>query len=140
MNNCIFCKIIKGEISSHKVYEDRHTLAFLDIMPTNPGHTLVVPKKHFSSLEEVDEETLCQMIKTVKKVGKALKSGLEAEGYNVMENNDAVAGQIIPHLHFHIIPRKKGDGLALWAQKKYTDGEEAEKISEKIKNVLQKIN
>jgi len=137
MNNCIFCKIIKGEISSHKVYEDRHTLAFLDIMPANPGHTLVVPKKHFASLEEVDEKTLCQTMKTVKKIGKALKDGLEIKGYNVMENNDAVAGQIIPHLHFHVIPRKKGDGLALWAQKKYYTDSEAKKIAVLIKSKIE---
>ncbi len=135
MNNCIFCKIVKGEIPSYKIYEDRYTLAFLDILPVNPGHVLVVPKNHFANLEKADGKTICQIMKTVKKIGKALKDGLKVEGYNITENNDPVAGQIIPHLHFHIIPRKKGDGLKLWAQKKYNKGE-AEKISEKIKNAL----
>ncbi|MDO8529774.1 MAG: HIT family protein [bacterium] len=130
--DCIFCKIISGEIPSHKVYENEHTLAFLDIAPVNPGHTLVVSKKHFANLEEADEETLCQAIKTVKKIGKALKDGLQIEGYNVGVNNDPVSGQIIPHLHFHVIPRIKNDGLKLWPQRKYADGE-AEKVLEKIR-------
>jgi histidine triad (HIT) family protein len=135
--DCIFCKIIKGGIPSYKIYEDENTLAFLDISPVNPGHALVVSKKHISNVEEADEEILCQMIRTAKKVGKALKDGLEAKGYNVMENNDPVAGQLIPHIHFHIIPRRKDDGLKLWAQKKYAEGE-AEKILKKIKNALRK--
>lgn len=133
--SCLFCKIISGEISSHKAYEDEHTLAFLDIAPVNHGHTLVVSKKHFANFEEADEETLCQVIKTVKKIGKALKDGLKIEGYNIGVNNDPIAGQIIPHLHFHVIPRIKGDGLKLWNQKKYGDGE-AKKVLEKIiKNI-----
>lgn len=137
--DCIFCKIISGKIPNHKVYEDEHTLAFLDIAPVNHGHTLVVSKKHFANFEEADEKTLCQLIKTVKKVGKALKNGLQVEGYNVGVNNDPIAGQIIPHLHFHIIPRIKGDGLKLWNQKKYGNGE-AEKVLEKIKKILHSKN
>ncbi|MBI4779547.1 HIT family protein, partial [Candidatus Falkowbacteria bacterium] len=100
--SCIFCKIIAGEIPSYKVYEDDRILAILDINPVNPGHTLVVPKKHFVNIEEADEETLCQVIKTVKKVGFSLKNNLGAPGYNVQVNNDPVAGQAVPHLHFHI--------------------------------------
>jgi histidine triad (HIT) family protein len=133
--SCIFCKIIKGEIPSYKVYEDKYTFSFLDILPVNPGHVLVIPKKHFANIEEADEKTLCQIMKTIKKVGKALKDGLKIEGYNVGENNDKIAGQIIPHLHFHVMPRKKGDGLKLWSQKKYKKGE-AEKIAKKIRAIL----
>jgi len=137
MNDCIFCKIIAKEITSYKVYEDKYTFAFLDISPVNPGHILVTPKNHIKNIEEADEKTLCQIMRTIKKIGKALKDGMKAESYNVMENNDPIAGQIIPHLHFHIIPRKKDDGLILWPQKEYNKGE-AEKISEKIKNALHK--
>lgn len=78
---CIFCKIISGEISSFKVYEDEQVLAFLDINPVNPGHTLVVPKKHFANIEEADEATLYQVIKAVKKIGLSLKKKLAAPGY-----------------------------------------------------------
>lgn len=130
--DCIFCKIVNGEIPSYKVYEDDNTLAFLDIAPVNPGHTLVIPKKHYANFEEIPEEDLCELIKVVKKVGQSIKEGLGVEGYNVMENNDPIAGQIIPHIHFHVIPRLGGDGLKLWRQSEYKEGE-AEETLNKIK-------
>lgn len=133
--DCIFCKIIKGELPSYKVYEDRHTLAFLDIGPVNYGHTLVVLKKHYANMEEIPEKELKKVITAVKKVGRAIKEGLGVEGYNIGVNNDPVAGQIVPHLHFHVIPRAAGDGLNLWPQGKYGDGE-VEEVLSKIKKVL----
>lgn len=132
MDDCIFCKIAQGEIPSYKVYEDDLVMAFLDIAPVNPGHILVIPKKHYANLEEIAEEDLCQVVKIVKKLGKTLKSKLNVAGYNVQVNNDPVAGQIINHLHFHVIPRREDDGLGLWAQNKYREGE-AEEIINKIK-------
>lgn len=135
MSDCVFCKIIAGEIPSYKIYEDDSALAFLDIAPVNPGHTLVVSKNHFANMEEIPEEELCRLIKAVKKVGKALKEGLGAEGYNINENNDPVAGQVVPHIHFHIMPRRAEDGLKLWLQGKYGEGE-AEKVAGKIRNAL----
>ncbi|MBU1901912.1 HIT family protein [Patescibacteria group bacterium] len=133
--DCIFCKIVAGEIPSYKVYEDEDTLAFLDIMPVNPGHSLVVPKNHYANFEDIPEEELCKIMKTVKKVGKALKDGLGVSGYNVMENNDPVAGQIIPHIHFHVVPRHEDDNFKLWPQRKYEEGK-AEEALEKIKNKI----
>lgn len=130
--SCVFCKIISGELPSYKVYEDENTLAFLDINPVNPGHTLVVPKKHFANIEEADEESLCQVIRTAKKVGLSLKKKLGAVGYNVLEANDPEAGQSVPHLHFHLIPRLADDNLKFWPQRKYSEGE-AEVILRKIK-------
>jgi len=130
--SCVFCKIIRGEVPSYKVYEDEHTLAFLDIGPVNPGHTLVISKKHAANLEEAGEETLCQVIKTVKKVGLSLKKNLGAAGYNLQMNNDPAAGQIVPHLHFHVVPRRADDGLGLWPQKEYEAGQ-AEAVLKKIK-------
>jgi len=129
--DCIFCKIAKGEISSYKVYEDSKTLAFLDIAPVNNGHILVIPKKHYKNIEDISEEELYVAIKTVKKIGKALKKSLNILGYNVNINNNPIAGQIIPHIHFHIIPRYKNDGLKLWKQGKYKN-KEIEKIQNKI--------
>lgn len=123
MDNCIFCKIIEGKIPSYKVYEDDDILAILDIGPVNYGHTLVLPKEHFATIEEIPENLLYKVISTVKLVGKAIKDKLGAEGYNVMVNNDPIAGQIIPHLHFHVIPRAENDGLELWPGGKYGDGE-----------------
>jgi histidine triad (HIT) family protein len=130
--DCIFCKIVNGELPSYKVYEDDDILAFLDISPINYGHTLVIPKKHFQNLESIDENLLCKIIIIVKKVGQILKNGLGVEGYNVCENNDAVAGQIVSHLHFHVVPRSEGDGLGIWPQGKYGENE-AEEILKKIK-------
>ncbi|MFA5109710.1 MAG: HIT family protein [Patescibacteria group bacterium] len=125
---CIFCQIISGEIPSHKVYEDENVLAFLDIQPVNPGHTLVVPKKHYQNLEEISEEDLKILIVAVKKIGHLLKLKLGIEGYNASTNNDPVAGQIVPHLHFHIIPRYRGDGHDAWSRCQYKPGEEEEII------------
>lgn len=136
--NCIFCKIIKGEIPSYKVYEDENVLAFLDIAPVNYGHTLIIPKKHYSNLEEISEEELCKVISVVKKVGKAMKDKLGVAGYNVGVNNDPVAGQIVPHVHFHVMPRNEKDGLKLWPGGKYKDGE-AEEVLKKIKGTLKKV-
>ena len=129
--DCIFCKIIAGEIPSFKVYEDESVLAFLDIAPVNPGHTLIVPKKHYENMEEIPEDELSWLAVAIKKVGKAVKDGLGAEGYNITENNDPIAGRIVPHLHFHVIPRREGDGLKLWPQGKYGEGE-AEEVARQI--------
>ena len=130
--DCIFCKIVAGELPCYKVYEDDDVLAFLDVAPVSFGHVLVVPKKHFVNMEDIPEDELCKVIKAVKKIGKALKGGLGVAGYNVQVNNDPIAGQIVPHIHFHVIPRREGDGLELWPQGKYGEGE-AEEILEKIK-------
>ena len=132
MSDCVFCKIVAGEIPAYKVYEDESVLAFLDIMPVSEGHILVIPKKHYANFEEIPEEELFAVMKVVKKVGKSLKDNFKVTGYNVQENNDLVAGQEVPHIHFHIIPRKENDGFKLWSQGKYKEGE-AEKIIEKIK-------
>ena len=130
--DCIFCKIVAGVIPSYKVYENDQVLAFLDINPVNPGHTLVVSKKHFANIEEADEQSLCQIMNIVKKIGASLKQNLGAAGYNILENNDPIAGQIVPHLHFHVTPRIENDGLELWPQKKYADGE-SQAVLNKIK-------
>lgn len=137
MDNCIFCKIASGELPAQKVYEDSDTMAFLDINPINPGHTLVIPKDHFDNIEEIPETVLANVIMTVKKVGNAVKQGLKAKGYNLQVNNDPIAGRIIPHIHFHIIPRYEEDGLKLWPQGRYQQGE-IEEVAGQIKTVADK--
>lgn len=135
MDGCIFCRIVNGKIPCAKVYEDRDTLAFLDIGPVNKGHTLVVPKKHYETLLDMPDEILCAVSKAVKKVSNAVKEGMGMPGFNVMQSNYRVAGQLVPHYHVHIIPRTETDGLKHWAQGKYAEGE-AEAAAEKIKGVL----
>ena len=102
---CIFCKIIAKEIPSSIIYEDEKVIAFLDISQTTRGHTLVVPKEHFANIYSVDEETLSHLIKVVQKLSVKLKTKLDANGINILNNNELSAGQTIEHLHFHIIPR-----------------------------------
>ncbi len=132
---CLFCKIISHEIPANIVYEDDKIMAFLDIMPVNPGHTLIVPKEHFENILDAPEEILAEMMAVAKKIGKAVEQSLGYEGFNLGVNNGHAAGQAVEHLHFHIMPRKIGDGLKLWPQKKYGAGE-AEIIAKKIKENL----
>ena len=135
MENCIFCKIVKGEIPSSKVYEDEKTLAFLDIAPVNIGHSLVIPKEHFVNIYDTPENVLSGMMRVAKKISTALKS-FPADGVNVTMNNDPAAGQIVPHFHIHIIPRLKSDGFKLWhGRRGYNDGEK-EAIAKKIIQAL----
>jgi len=130
---CIFCQIIAGELPAHKVYEDEQVVAILDIKPVHAGHILVLPKKHVANLEEISETDLSAVITVVKKIGGLLKEKLNYIGYNVVENNDPIAGQEIPHLHFHLIPRLENDGLNHWAHQEYKPGE-AEEILKKLKS------
>lgn len=133
--NCIFCKIIKKQIPANIIYEDDKTLAFLDIRPVNAGHTLVIPKEHYETITDTPEKTLAAMIKTTKKVAKAIKKGLNIKGFNIHCNNGKISGQIVPHVHLHIIPRLSQDNLKLWPQKEYKQGE-AEKVLKKIKQII----
>jgi len=130
---CIFCKIINHDIPCHQVYEDEKTLVFLDIKPVNPGHLLVIPKTHYQNIEDITEEDFGNLMLIVKKMGRLLKDKLGVVAYNVLENNDPLAGQIVPHLHFHIIPRRAGDGHVLWPQSEY-EADEAEKIVKQLKS------
>ena len=131
-DSCIFCKIVKGQIPAVKVYEDEVVVAFLDIGPVSDGHTLVVPKQHFEKVDQCPSELLGAVFSRVAKVAKAVKSGLECDGYNVLCNNGRAAGQLVDHLHFHIVPRIKGDMVfSHWPSYKYPEGK-AEKIAEKI--------
>lgn len=135
-DNCIFCKVVSGELPSSKVYENEEILVFLDINPVNLGHALVIPKKHFENIYETPEDTLAHMITTAKIVSKAIKKARNASGVNVIMNNDASAGQVIFHSHMHIIPRFEGDGFGVWQGKdKYGEGEKdamAKQISEEL--------
>lgn len=128
---CIFCKIVAGELPSYKIYEDEKTLAFLDIKPTTSGHTLVITKTHYANLEEISEADLTALTLATKKVGALLKEKLGVPGYNMSSNNDPVAGQEIPHIHFHLIPRHEGDGLVNWPKIEYGPGD-MEEIAKKL--------
>ncbi len=131
-NDCLFCKIASGEIPSHKIYEDDLTVAFLDINPVNLGHTLVIPKKHAGNLRDISEEDYLAVQKTVKRLAPKIAEALGACGYNIGQNNEPCSGQVVMHLHVHIMPRFEGDGYKLWHGKELSN-EDAKKILEKIK-------
>lgn len=135
MSNCIFCKIIKGEIPCFKIYEDANVLAFLDIKPVNPGHVLVIPKEHYENFLHIDSRHLQPLVATVQKVGKALVQAMGCEGFNLGLNNGVVAGQVVPHVHFHIMPRRAGDGYDLWHGREYEAGQ-AQEVADKIREAL----
>ncbi len=135
MEDCIFCKIAKGEIPSAKVYENDRVFAFLDIAPVSKGHTIVIPKEHHKDLLDLPDDLLAETAKALKKIAKAIVKAVNADGFNIGKNNGAAAGQAVMHSHFHIIPRFENDGLNPWPQGKYEEGE-MEKTAEDIKSLL----
>jgi len=137
MDGCVFCKMVEGEIPVTKVYEDDAVLAFLDIGPISDGHTLVIPKPHCPTVHECDPETLAETAARLGKIAEAIVTAMEADGYNVLSNNGTAAGQVVEHLHFHIIPRKAGDRVfTQWPSYKYSKGQ-AEEIAARIRRHLE---
>lgn len=132
--DCVFCKIVAGEIPTDIVYQDEHTLAFLDIQPSATGHTLVIPKKHAESIFDVDEVTLARTMETVRKVAPAVRDGAEAKGVHINSNHGAAAGQIVFHLHFHILPRHDRSEFEFWGHREFTPADTA--VGEKIRAAL----
>jgi len=111
MNDCIFCKIVKGEIPCYKVWEDDNVLAFLDVAKDVDGHILVIPKKHYNSILDIDSKELTQFIESVQQVCKYLVDKCGYSAVNILNASGKEAGQTVFHLHFHIIPRKINDGI-----------------------------
>jgi histidine triad (HIT) family protein len=112
MSDCLFCKIVAGEIPSLKVYEDEHVFAFMDIMPLTKGHTLLIPKVHCQDLFEMPEDVAANLYKAAPKVANAIKAAFDPKGMNTVNNNGAFAGQSVFHYHLHLIPRyDENDGL-----------------------------
>ena len=136
MDDCVFCKIVAGDIPAVRIYEDEAVLAFLDIGPLSDGHTLVIPKTHCTLVHECQGEVLAEVGQCLGKIAAAVVAATEADGYNVLCNNGRAAGQVVDHVHFHIIPRNSGDGVfTQWPTKKYPEGkidEIAKKIREKL--------
>jgi histidine triad (HIT) family protein len=134
---CIFCKMVKKQIPVALVHEDDSTFAFLDINPIAKGHTLVVTKKHYENLLATDKNDLKVLIETIQKVSAAIVKAMGAEGFNVLMNTGEVAGQLIPHVHFHVVPRFKDDNVPIGnaPRGKYEENE-IQEIMEKIRNEI----
>lgn len=126
MSDCIFCRIIAGEIPCDKLYEDETTMAFVDITPVNLGHALVVPKSHHDNLLVTPDESCADIMRTVRRVAKATLAVTGAQAFNLGVNTGAEAGQVVMHTHFHVMPRHAGDGLTHWPKKTLTREEMAE--------------
>ena len=135
MTDCIFCKIIERKIPANIVYETDKVIAFLDIMPVNSGHVLVVPKSHQLDMLETPDILLSALIVDIKKIAKGVMSAVNADGFNLGVNTKPAAGQVVFHTHFHIIPRFSNDGLKHWPHKKMEQKEMAA-IADQIKKKL----
>lgn len=129
--NCVFCKIVAGDLPLSKVYEDEMVLAFLDIHPVLAGHTLIIPKTHVENFQSADDQTLSSLIFATKKVADAVMKATDSLGFNLSTANGSAAGQEVMHLHFHIIPRKSRNELQPWRPGGYA-AEQANELASKI--------
>ena len=134
--NCIFCKIVAGQIPSFKLLEDDKTIAFMDINPVNPGHSLSVAKGHWPMVDTIPADVLGAVAATAQKVARAVISELKPNGVNLLQANGPGAGQSVPHLHIHIMPRVKGDDVNLNWEQKPGDMAAIKAIYEKLKAAL----
>ncbi len=137
MSDCVFCNMINKEMHRDMLYEDDDVVAFLDIAPVNQGHLLVIPKTHYENIFDVPEETLQKIILAVKKMAQVLDK--ISDGINVVSNNKKAAGQVVNHLHFHVIPRLEGDGFRHWPGKEYESEEEMKKMTEELKKIVSEV-
>ena len=128
---CIFCRIISGQIPALKVYEDEQTFAFLDIAPFEKGHVLVVPKRHAAFITDLPQAELLPFISAVQKVAALLLKKLPCDGFNLVQNNGVCAIQVVPHVHFHIVPRRNGQAMN-WTPLKYDDPGELSEIHRRL--------
>lgn len=131
-DNCIFCKIVAGEIPSHTLYEDEQFKVILDVGPATKGHALIIPKNHYANLYELPEEMAADAIKLAKKMMSRMTDKLHCDGFNIIQNNGEAAGQTVFHFHVHLIPRYKNDGEIL----KYIAGEPDKGELEEIKKMI----
>ena len=137
VKECVFCKIIRGEIPCCKVYEDDLILAFLDIAPFNIGHTVIIPKDHQNSITTLDEIYANRIIKIAPKIGVALMRTINAEGFNLFLNNGSVAGQTVWHCHMHVLPRFAGDKVVISSEpQKYDSTDQMAELAGKLFNKL----
>lgn len=138
--DCIFCKIVAGEIPCFKLYEDVATLAFMDINPVHPGHALVIPKAHEADVLEVSEDAIAAVAATARQVAKAVQEVVDPDGLNLVQCNGKAAAQSVPHFHMHVLPRKDGDGLALNWGLEPGDMDEIGALAERIRAALEDLD
>jgi len=133
MSDCVFCKIVAGQIPSTKVFEDEHTLAFMDLGQVNPGHVLVAVKKHAENLYALDDAQAAALAKASVRVSRAIRDAFKPEGLSVYQANGKAAGQTVFHYHVHLLPRHAGDGMELTWPVKNPPREKLEECAGKIR-------
>lgn len=134
-DDCVFCKIIRGEIPSSQIYEDEDFKAILDINPASKGHALILPKRHYANVYEMPEDLVAKAMVLAKRLATHMTEKLGCDGFNLLQNNGEVAGQTVFHFHMHLIPRYQGadnKNLLTWNHLSYQDGE-AQQLAEKLK-------
>lgn len=135
---CIFCKIIKGEIPCAVLLDTKDVLAFLDINPARPGHTLIIPKLHVATILDLPSSYGDAVFDAMRELGKAVMEATSAQGFNIIQNNFPASGQEVPHIHWHLIPRTVGDGLAHWPQGSYATMDEMQHLASRIATLCKK--
>lgn len=133
-NDCIFCKIVAGEIPSRTIYEDESFKVILDASPASKGHALILPKEHYANIFEIDEDVLAKAAKLAKRLAVHMAEVLECEGFNLLQNNGEIAGQTVFHFHMHLIPRyqnMKNKDILYWTHEKFSD-EEMDEVCERL--------
>ncbi len=134
--DCVFCRIVAGAIPAARVFENDHVLAFLDIGPLAEGHLLVIPREHYTRLEQMPPDLLACLARCLPDLARAVLAVTGAPGYNLLQNNGRAAGQVVGHVHFHIIPRNEGDGLGYrWNASSYPPGRAGE-LQRRIRDAL----
>ncbi len=135
MSDCIFCRILSGEIPAKRVYEDEEFLAFLDNGPVSHGHTLVIPKIHYDRFETTPEDVVGRMYQLVRRLSPAIARAVGTGDFNLGLNNGPSAGQAVFHTHVHIMPRRPNDGLESWAKVEY-QGNEMDEVAKKVRAAI----
>ena len=136
VDNCVFCKIAAWETPSQRIFEDDHFIAFLDINPVNFGHTLIISREHYPNFVETPKDVICEMTAIAQKLAPGVMSAVDAAGCNIVFNNGEHAGQVIHHVHLHIIPRYPDDGHKAWTgRNRYAEGEMGA-TAKKIKQLI----
>jgi histidine triad (HIT) family protein len=137
MDECVFCRIAEKKIPCKFIYEDESTMAFLDINPGASGHTLVIPKVHHETIFDLSDDEICALFRTVAKMTKAIDRTIKPDGINVFQNNRPAAGQIVNHMHVHIFPRFRGDGIDFKWRRVVLDSEDLDNIANRIRERIE---
>ncbi|GFO84450.1 MULTISPECIES: HIT family protein [Anaerostipes] len=134
--DCVFCKIVNGDIPSNTIYENSEFKVIMDISPATKGHVLVLPKEHFKDIYDIDAETAGKLFQLAAVVARALKEVLHCDGLNIIQNNGEIAGQTVFHFHMHLIPRYEGDDVTVKWKEHSMDAEEMDQLRKDIRKAL----